>query len=302
MIPIHKTIHTVATLFLLVAISIAIPRVGEAANPVIRTCLVSLIDDVEVSAQEPGIVVNIPVREGQQVEIGTLLLQLDETDSRLALLSATEELRAALAQSEDDIEVRYAQAAFAVAQAEYEQALQLNQRLDNTVPFSEVRRLELTAQRASLEIDRRILEQRISGMGVEVRQIEVNRAEANLDRRHIDSPIVGHVLAIYPHVGETVQPGEPVARIARIDRLRVEGLVDGSQFDPSAVSNRPVIIEVELAGGQRKLLEGTIVFVSPLVQAGNRFRVRAEIVNYQENGHWVLRPGMSASMTIQIGQ
>jgi len=298
--PINKTIHSVADLLIVVACCIATSATAGAANPVINTCLVSLIDDVEVSAQEQGIVVNIPIREGDQVELGTLLLQLDETDSQLALLSASEELRAALARSEDDIEVRYAEAAYAVAHAELEQAIHLNQRLANTVPFSEVRRLELTAQRASLEIDRRKLEQRISGMGVQVRQIEVDRAQANLDRRHIDSPIVGQVLAVYPHVGETVQPGEPVARIARIDRLRVEGLVDGSQFDPAVVASRPVTIEVELAGGIKKTLEGTIVFVSPLVQAGNRYRVRAEIMNYQENGHWVLRPGMSATMTIQL--
>ena len=40
------------------------------------------------------------------------------------------------------------------------------------------------------------------------------------------------------------------------------------------------------------------VAASPLVTAGNKYRVRAEVVNRTEKGQWLLRPGMTAAMTI----
>ena len=44
-----------------------------------------------------------------------------------------------------------------------------------------------------------------------------------------------------------------------------------------------------------------ITFVNPLVQAGGEYRVWAEVVNRQENGEWLLRPGLEAEMTIDVG-
>jgi hypothetical protein len=38
------------------------------------------------------------------------------------------------------------------------------------------------------------------------------------------------------------------------------------------------------------------------VQAGNKYRVRAEVANRSEHGHPILRPGMGATMTIQLKQ
>jgi hypothetical protein len=43
------------------------------------------------------------------------------------------------------------------------------------------------------------------------------------------------------------------------------------------------------------------VFISPLVQAGDKYRVRAEVENRTEAGAPLLRPGMTATMTIGLG-
>ena len=45
---------------------------------------------------------------------------------------------------------------------------------------------------------------------------------------------------------------------------------------------------------------GRIVFVSPIVEAGPQFLVRAEVVNRLEDGQWLLRPGLNAEMIIQL--
>ena len=45
---------------------------------------------------------------------------------------------------------------------------------------------------------------------------------------------------------------------------------------------------------------GKVVFVSPLVSVGGNYDVFAEVNNRQEDGQWVLRPGLEATMTIHL--
>ena len=71
-------------------------------------------------------------------------------------------------------------------------------------------------------------------------------------------------------------------------------------FRELSVSGRPVTVEVELADGRKVRLSGQVVFVSPLIRAGNIYRVRAEVENRKENDQWLLRPGMAATMTIDL--
>jgi len=55
---------------------------------------------------------------------------------------------------------------------------------------------------------------------------------------------------------------------------------------------------VQLVGGRTARFSGDVVFVSPLVQAGDKYRVRVEVENRAENGSPLLRPGMTATMTL----
>ena len=84
------------------------------------------------------------------------------------------------------------------------------------------------------------------------------------------------------------------------DRLRVDGFVSGNDYAASEIANRPVTIEIELARGRKEAFQGRVVFVNPLVQAGNRFRVSAEVQNRQEEGQWLLNPRSTATMTIHL--
>jgi len=55
------------------------------------------------------------------------------------------------------------------------------------------------------------------------------------------------------------------------------------------------------ARGEKATLAGQIVFVDPLVNAGGKYRVRAEVDNRQIGRQWLLRPGMTAEMKIRLG-
>jgi multidrug efflux pump subunit AcrA (membrane-fusion protein) len=119
-------------------------------------------------------------------------------------------------------------------------------------------------------------------------------------RRQGVSPLDGGVGALRPATGAGVAAGESVVQVVRIDRLRVEGLVSSAEFGPQEVAGRPVVVEVPLAGGRTARFTGKVVYISPLVAAGNSYRVRAEVANRIEAGHPLLRPGMSATMTIAL--
>ena len=280
------------------------------ADPVLDRCYVTLIDDIQVAAQEAGLLVELKDKEGrivitqdgQPIRRGMLIAQVNDGQPRLEKQAAEAELKAARARSENDIEVRYAEAAYRVSQSEYAAAEEANARVSGTVPRSEVRRLQLTQHRAYLQIDRSKMEQEVAKLNADVAQAAVDSADAAIARRSITSPIDGIILSVLKKPGEWVQVGEPVARVARMDYLRVEGFLSAAEFNPSEVSGRSVTVDLELARGQKVSLPGTVTFVNPLVQAGNRYRVRAKVQNALDRGEWVLRPGMPVKMTIKVGQ
>ena len=128
---------------------------------------------------------------------------------------------------------------------------------------------------------------------------QVLAAQDGIERRRITAPIDGIVEEVFRHKGEWVQAGDPVMRLMRMDRLRVQGFLNAREFGPEIIGNRPVRVDVELSGGRRETFRGRIVFVSARIQAGGQYRVWAEVENRQSASQWVLRPGMAATMTIE---
>jgi len=264
-------------------------------------CLVSLIEDVQVPAREAGALMKVNVVEGQHVTQGQLLAQIDDQQPRLDKMAAELERDAALAKAQDDIEVRYAEAAFAVAGAELERAQAIERKSPGGVTQQEIQKLQLAKQRDDLQIERSKLEMRVARMNADVHQAAVKSADNAVGRRQILSPLAGVVVTIFHEQGEWVAAGEPVLQVIRIDRLRVEGFVNAHEVGPEEVANRPVTVDVQIAGGRTARFSGKIVFVSPLVQAGDKYRVRAEVENRTDAGTPLLRPGMTATMAIGLG-
>jgi multidrug efflux pump subunit AcrA (membrane-fusion protein) len=196
--------------------------------------------------------------------------------------------------------VRYSEAALAVASAELDRALAVERKSPGGVTQQEIQKLRLAKHRDELQIERSKLEMRVAKMNAEVHQASVKSVEEAVARRQIVSPLNGVVVTIFHEKGEWVAAGEPVLQIIRIDRLRVEGFVSATEIGPEEVAGRPVAVDVQLAGGRTARFAGKVVFISPLVQAGDKYRVRAEVENRTENGSPLLRPGMTATMTIQL--
>ena len=220
---------------------------GESADDSTSTqvarlsrCLVSLVEEVEVPAQEPGQLIAVEAREGLEVEAGQLLAQIDDQQAQQARKLATIEHRSAQEKAINDVNVRYSKAASDVAEAEYDQALEANGKVRGTFPEAEVRRLKPAWDRAFLQIEQAQMEQRMAGHTSKVKAADVEAADNNIRRSQLVSPFDGEVVELTMHAGEWANPGDPVMRVVRFDTLRVEGFVDASQYDPSEIVGRPV--------------------------------------------------------------
>jgi len=294
-----------STSALVIALAFAAPQAAVPTIPTTRVaqipqCLVSLVADVQVPALEAGALTNVAVAEGEYVKQAQLLAQIDDRQPKVDKLAAQLQRDAALAKAQDDIEVRYSEAAFAVAGAELERALAIERKSPGGVTQQEIQKLQLAKRRDELQIEKSKLDMRVAKLNADVQQAAVASADDAVTRRQILSPIDGVVVTLLHEKGEWVAAGESVVQVVRIDRLRVEGFLSGTEFGPEEIAGRPVTVEVQLAAGRVARFSGNVVYVSPLVQAGNKYRVRAEVENRAENGHPLLRPGMSATMTIPL--
>jgi multidrug efflux pump subunit AcrA (membrane-fusion protein) len=285
------------------AIALALAATASAAgpaDPVLPNCLISVKDEVQVPAQEAGVLVELPAQLGMRVERGDVLGKIDDSERQMQKRLALIEQKAAREKAENDIDVRYASAASKVAESEYQQAVEANGRVRGAFPEAEVRRLNLAWHRAFLQIEQAQVEQKMAKYQAQLRAAEVEAAEANIRRRRIVAPVAGEVVELMKHEGEWVAPGDPVLRVARFDTLRIEGFLNATEYDPLDVANRPVTVEVELARGRRVQFTGQISYIDPRVQAGGEYRVWAEVANRREGDQWLLRPGLSAVMTVHV--
>jgi multidrug efflux pump subunit AcrA (membrane-fusion protein) len=263
-------------------------------------CLIAPDADIQVPALESGPLVLVDVQENALVQKGQLLARLDDRKSRLEMIAAEKERDAALKKATDDIETRYSQAAYEVEDAELEKLMAAKSRLEKSVSDSEVRRVRLNRHKAELQIERSKLERQIAQLAADVHDSAVKQAQDAVNRRQIMAPIDGMVVTLFRREGEWVNAGEPVVQLVKMDTLRVEGFVSASDYDVVDLADREVTVEVELAGQRPESFTGRVTVISPLVQAGNKYRVRAEVTNRAESGHWLLRPGMNARLTIHL--
>jgi multidrug efflux pump subunit AcrA (membrane-fusion protein) len=274
--------------------------VRAADTVVLPGCEISPVDEVAVPAQEPGLLMKIPVREGQQVTKGELLAQIDDIVPRAKQNVASYKLDVAQREAKDDINIRFSKAAAAVARADCEQDDDANRRIPGTVQQATVREHLLKTRQMELSIEKAVKDMDVAKLQAGVSQAELDAAAAEVARCRIVAPLDAMVMELKPHAGEWVQAGDTITRLLRLDLLRVEGTLDAKSYRPSEIQDQPVQVVVTLPHGQKESFSGKIVFVRPVVEGRKFLSVRAEVQNRRQNGFWILSPGQTAEMTIQL--
>lgn len=277
------------------------PSALTAAESVtLKDCFLAPDAEVQVPAQEAGVLKKIPVRDGQQVAKDELLAQIDDVVPRKKYEVADYKLKAAIRQASDNIDVRYADMAAKVAAKVHQKNLDANRQTPGTVPEVEVDRQRLDRDRCYLSIEKAQKDLDVAGLQKQVAEAELQQARVEIERRQIVAPVDGAVVKIERHEGEWVNPGDAVIRLVRLDVLRAEGSLNVKNYRPSEIQGRPVEVAVTVVRGPRQSFPGKIVFVNPVIRSDGAFQVRAEVQNRRQDEFWVLSPGMSAEMTIQL--
>jgi RND family efflux transporter MFP subunit len=153
--------------------------------------------EVSLAAERTGRLVQVRVQEGQRVRRGELIAEIDGAELRAAHDEALARAR------EAEAELRLAG---------------LNQQ----------RRRQLRADGvvATLELDQAERDLETARARLETARAEVQRYEAQLAKTRILAPLTGTVTVRAADAGEMVDVGSPIATLADLDRLRIEGEAD----------------------------------------------------------------------------
>ncbi len=306
----------------------SLPAGSQAETILVPRCIISLIDDVEVPARAEGVLLDaVPLlddkgdyllrdgqpeyqhfrlQEGMEVRRGQPLALIEDREAWKSYLAAKARLEGARLEAGNDISVRAAQKAWEVSCVEVRQAEEANRRAPGSVPYLEMNRLYLQRDQLDLQKQKAEHDLNLAQVAVKIREAEADAAWLALQRHVIRSPVDGIIVEIHRNIGEWVKPGDSVTRVIRLDRVRVEGYLAVSEVHPAEVAGQPVEVRVTTFGGAsgsgqhlaQEVFTGRVVFVNPLVEAGGRYLIWAEVENRQIEGQWVLRPGLVADLAI----
>jgi multidrug efflux pump subunit AcrA (membrane-fusion protein) len=279
------------------------PRVDANGDPVFSSASITAEEDSIISAEAEGTLVKLAVKEGDRVNEQTVLATIDDRQAQAAVDVAKIGFEAATERAKDDIEEKYAVAAAKVAKVDWEKDQEANSRQANSVTEIQILQKKLVLDRSMLQIEKAKKDQVIAKKEAGVKEAELKAAEIGLARRTINAPFNGEVQQLFQKQAQWVNPGDPILRLVKFDVLRVESYVNANQFDPVELAGKPVTVKVRLARDREVTLPGRITYVGQTVQAVTKaYLVRAEIQNQRDGDYWLIRPGLSAEMTIHVSE
>lgn len=246
---------------------------------------------VKVSADIPGKIVRLAVKEGDPVVKGQLMLQIDDTQYRATHEQAKAELESARAR------LREAEANFRVIEANFERQRALfDQRLlsqaewDQAVQNHETGRVAVTTSREAVT--------RWSA-GVEA-------ARDNLSKCRFAAPFDGIVSALNVEQGEIVvtgtmnNPGTQILVVSDLSRMLVRADVDETDVVDMALGQKAKITvdalpDTTFAGTVIEIGNTAKRSVTSTVEGQTNFEVKVVFDHNVE----AIRPGMTADVEIE---
>ncbi len=284
--------------FALLLAGLCLSRPAEAEEIVAESTFLSVIRSAEIPARDLGVIESLKVREGQTVESGQLVAELNQAEAELDLEKTATQLEIARREARNQIREALAKKTTQVAQAELERAEEANRKYPETVSQTEVARLRLLAEKAALEGEQAVHEQEVLDLNATLAGIEHEIAMTALKRRSILSPLNGIVERIDRQPGEWVQPGTTLVKVIDLSTLRAEAVL------PAKYRHHQLLdasVSIAVSGGTENAsplqVQGKITFVHPQFDPiDGSFRVWATL----DNAEHLLRPGESVTMVIHV--
>src|SRR5882724_4697958 len=116
-----RSLNMLATAIVAFAgISAADSHRAMASDPVLSGCFVKTQDDIKLAGKEAGVLTQLNVKEGSQVQAGDVLGKIDDSQPQLQKEAAQYAYKGAFKKWKDDVEIRYSKSAADVAHADYD--------------------------------------------------------------------------------------------------------------------------------------------------------------------------------------
>ena len=201
---------------------------------------------IELAAPEVGVMADILVQEGTLVKAGQVVARLDDQVYQNAMLvaKAASEAQGSLEASKRQLE-----------NAQYELEGYRNLRKQHNATDREVQRAETSFGIAQANVQ--VIEDE-----ARVRAHELQRAEAQLDRRKIRSPINGVVVEIRKDLGEFVSPSDPVI-MTIVDLTQLRAIFSFPMAKAKQLRNGQ---SIEISFSKRPASIGVVEFISPMTK------------------------------------
>ncbi|UCE17953.1 MAG: efflux RND transporter periplasmic adaptor subunit [Gemmatimonadota bacterium] len=241
-------------------------RPGNMTQSITATGTIRPFRQAYVASEASGRITRVNFEVGQHVEIGELLVQLDE---ELLSLGA------------DQAEAQKMQ-----AKATYEKAVKDLERNEKLYSEGSITEFELETARVN---------EQVSKSNYLLAEASLKMAKRQLSDTRIASPISGEVAERSVDVGETVAPGTPVVKIVETDRLRVNIGLSAEQI-VKVRKGQGVELTVEAYPGIP--FEGKVFTVGPEASPDTRtFPVEILIQNSRDHP---LKAGMVARVRVAV--
>ncbi|MCA9030854.1 MAG: HlyD family efflux transporter periplasmic adaptor subunit [Planctomycetaceae bacterium] len=264
----------------------------QAEDITVHGVRISPVTDTNISSIQSGLVREVHVTVGQTVAPGDLLLTLNDDDARLRLEQALADYEIAKHAAQNELPIQLAERTLAVAEAEYQRAVEVNEKHPGTVSASEVSKLRLASERAELELQQARKTLEAKRLSMTANELEVKAAQLHVSQHRVVAPCRGIVTDISHQIGEWIATGQPCCRLVDLSVLKAEGFV---------VATSPL----ELVGKQATLIpqgistelkiRGRVTFVDPEINPVNgQCRIRVALEDAPKQVH----PGLTGSMLV----
>jgi HlyD family secretion protein len=246
-------------------------------------------EEVNISSQVSGQIVDLRVEEGDRVRKGEVLVQLDPERFRSEVLRLEALLRMARVEIEkEQVALRTAESNLRRLEALYAQKI---------ISDDQVEQARLTVDSGRIALKSR---------DEQVAQAEADlaRARDDLSKTTLRAPMEGMVTAVNAKVGEQViigtmnNPGTVILTLSDMSEVLAEVRVD--ETDVTAVRAGQVV-EIRVDAVQDATYPGTVEAIgNAAIREGtvSRFPVKVKFERPDER----LRPGMSAHASIQVDE
>ncbi len=249
---------------------------------------------VNVSASAIGKVTRVAVVEGDHVDRGDFLLQIDPTPYQ----TAVDRLRAAVGGAEAVLSVE--EATCTKAQYDYERSLELSKK--EFVSDNDLREAQVAVEIAEARV-------RSANQALIQTRAQLAKSEHDLDEVHITAEMSGIITALNVEVGESAimgtmnNPGTILLTIADLSEMEAEVRVDETEvvfIEPGQVAlvTLDAFPDTSFAGVVREVGNSAIRGQLGLGQESVDFKVVITILDSIPN----IRPGLSASVDVTVAE